>query len=348
MEAAINVGIIGYGSAARTFHAPIIAALPQLRLKAVVERHGKQSQLDYPGVETLADSDALLQDPAIDLVVITTPNRSHFDLAQQALRANKHVVVEKPFTTTSQEADQLIALAQQQNKIISVNHNRRWDGDFLTVQRLLESQMLGRLVEYESHFVRFRNVPKPNAWREASGPGSGILFDLGSHLLDQTQALFGLPHWITADLSLQRDFAQTDDYFSLVLQYDRLKVTLKAGMLVREPCLRFMLHGTEGSFIKYGYDPQEAALKLGQRPTDTSWGQEPQANWGRLITQIGGLQIDGQIETLAGCYQNYYQNIADTINGRAALIVQPQQARNTIRMIELAQQSSQERRSVAL
>src|SRR4028118_492477 len=230
----ISVGLIGYGMAGRTFHAPVIQSIPYLRLKKVVARRTHEARKRYPWVEVVPDAAALLQDEEISLVVIATPNSSHFDLARQSLEANKHVVVEKPFTTTSGQAQELINLARRQNRVVSVYHNRRWDGDFQTVKKLLEGRLLGRLVEYESHFNRFRNYPKPDAWREEEGAGSGILFDLGSHLIDQAQVLFGVPQMITADIRVQRDFAKTTDSFELILHYDALKVTLKAGMLVRE------------------------------------------------------------------------------------------------------------------
>lgn len=342
----ISVGLIGYGMAGRTFHAPIIQSIPHLRLKKVVERRTHEARGRYPWVEIVPDAAALLGDEEIKLVVIATPNVSHFDLARQSLQANKHVVVEKPFTTTAGQAQELIDLARRQNRVISVNHNRRWDGDFLTVKKLLESSLLGRLVEYESHFNRFRNYPRPDAWREAEEPGSGILFDLGSHLIDQAQVLFGLPQMITADIRTQRDFAKTNDSFELILHYDDLKVTLKAGMLVREQSPRFILHGTEGSFVKYGFDPQEEALKRGFTPADANWGNEPGELWGALLTRVGGLEVEGQVKTIAGCYQSFYQNIVDVIGGRAELAVKPEEARNTIRIVEAAMESSEQKRTI--
>ena len=342
----LSVGLIGYGMAARTFHAPVIESLPNLRLKKVVERHTNEARKRYPWVEVVPDATALLQDEEINLVVVATPNITHFDLARQSLIANKHVVVEKPFTITSGQAQELIDLARQQNRVISVNHNRRWDGDFQTVKKLLEGRLLGRLVEYESHYNRFRNYPRPNAWREEEVAGSGILFDLGSHLIDQAQVLFGVPQMITSDVRVQRDFAKINDNFELILHYDDLKVTLKAGMLVREQSPRFILHGTEGSFVKHGFDPQEEALKLGFIPSETNWGIEPRQQWGTLITQVGGLDLEGQVRTIAGCYQSFYQNIADVIGGRAELAVKPEEARNTVRIIELAMESSEQKRTV--
>jgi predicted dehydrogenase len=288
----------------------------------------------------------LLKDDEIELIVVATPNSSHFELARQSLIAGKHVVVDKPFTNTSAEAQELIDLARTQNRLITVHHNRRWDGDFLTVRKLIDGNVLGRLAEYESHFDRFRSQVRPDAWREEEGEGSGILFDLGSHLIDQAQVLFGQPRMLTADIRVQREMAKAVDNFELILDYDGLKVTLKATMLAREPGPRFLLYGTDGSFLKYGLDPQEEALKQGRTPMDAGWGEEPKDLWGRLNTQSGELHIEGLVETLPGCYQAFYQNVADAIRGRAELAVKPEEARNTIRIIELAMQSSRERRTV--
>ena len=346
MADVINVGLVGYGLAGRVFHAPVIQSVPNLRLKKVVERHADDSSKHYPEVEVVRDVAGLLKDEEIDLVVITTPNTSHFEYARDSLLAGKHVVVEKPFTTTSAEAQLLIDIARRQNRVITVHQNRRWDGDFQTVKRLLDEKLLGRLVEYESHFDRFRNYEQPGSWREEDAPGSGILFDLGSHLIDQAQVLFGLPQTIMADIRVQRDFARTADNFELILFYDQLKVSLNAGMLVREPSPRFILHGTEGSFVKYGLDVQEEALKQGLTPDAPHWGEEPEEQWGTLYTQAGELPLKRRIETIAGRYPAYYQNVIEAINGEAELIVKPEEAMNTIRTIELAMVSSQKRAGI--
>ncbi len=345
MNQVVQVGLIGYGMAGEVFHAPAIAVIPELKLTKVVERHGTKCQTRYPGVETVSSTEKLLTDPNIDLVVVATPNTSHFELVQKALLADKHVVVEKPFTPTSQQATELIELAQQRNKLLSVHHNRRWDGDFLTVKQIVENRLLGKLVEYEVHFDRFRNQIKTN-WREYDEPGSGILYDLGSHLIDQAICLFGLPDTVTADIRKQRPGAKTADAFELILNYGELKVTAKAGQLVRELGPHFLLHGTAGSFIKYGMDPQEEALKQGRLPQGTNWGKEPQEHWGLLNTDINGLHFYGKIETLAGCYPAYYQNIYNAITQKEELVVKPEQAKNTIRIIELAMESHAQRRTL--
>ena len=342
----IGVGLVGYGMASRVFHAPVIEAVPGLRLKKIVERRGEESRGRHAGAETVRDVDEVLRDENVELVVVATPNESHYDLAGRALLAGKHVVVEKPFANTSAEARELIAIARAQNRLVSAHQNRRWDGDFMTVRSILEGGLLGRLVESESHFDRYRNEPRPGAWREAEGPGGGILYDLGSHLIDQALVLFGLPNEVTADVRTQREFAKAVDSFDVSLGYERLKVTLKASMLAREPGPRFLLHGTEGSFVKHGVDPQEEALKLGGRPASEGWGEEPEELWGTINTQTGGLHVRGRVETLAGRYTDYYQNVADAIRGRAELIVKPEEAADTICVIELALESSASKRTL--
>lgn len=340
MKDEIKVGLIGFGMAARVFHAPVISVVPGLKLSQIVDRKGNESGVRYPEARVLRDASELLKDPSIDLVVITTPNISHFELSKRALESGKHVVVEKPFTVESKQADLLITLAEEKQLLLSVFQNRRWDGDFKTVRKVLDSEALGRLVEYEAHFDRFRNIPKSNSWREEEGPGSGMLYDLGSHLIDQAQVLFGVPQLVSADIRRQRDGARTDDSFDLLLHYENLKVVLKCGMLVREDGPRFILHGTNGSYVKFGTDPQEEELKKGAIPGGDTWGIEPSSKWGRQIVGKDGETSDTLIETLPGSYQDFYQNILQAIRGEEELIVKPQQARNTIRIIELAIESN--------
>src|SRR5947209_4680913 len=342
----IGVGLIGYGMAARVFHAPVIASVPALKLRKVVARSGKGADVRFPSVEAVRDIADLLGDDEIDLVVVATPNDTHFDLARQSLSAGKHVVVEKPFAVTSRQAQRLIDLARERRRVLSVHHNRRWDGDFLTVRALLGGKLLGRLVEYESHFDRFRNRPKAGAWREGEGEGAGVLYDLGAHLIDQALVLFGTPQAVTADVRIQREFAKAADSFELILHYEGLKVTLKAGMLARGRPPRFILHGTEGSFVKCGMDPQEEALKRGGSPSEPGWGEEPKELWGRLDTQLGGLHVEGRVETAAGRYQDYWRNVADAVGGRAELEVKPEEARDVIRVIEVGLRSSEQRRTL--
>jgi predicted dehydrogenase len=343
----IGVGIIGSGMAARVFHLPVIQTVDGLKLRKIVDRHNDVTLRKYHGLEIAADAASLFKDEEIDLVVIATPTSSHFDLTRQSLLADKHVIVEKPFTTASNQARELIDLAQKRGKLITVHQNRRWDGDFLTIRKLLVSRTLGQLVEYESHFDRFRNTPRPGAWREEDREAGGMLFDLGSHLIDQALILFGMPQMVTADIRNQRQFGNADDNFEVLLHYDGLKVTLKSGMLVREPCPRFTVIGTQGSFVKFGLDPQEEALKKGHTPSEPGWGKEPRELWGKLNAEINGLHVEQQVETLCGCYQVFYQNMVDAIAGRTELAVKPEEAMNTIRIIELAKLSNQRKCSLS-
>ena len=350
MSKIINVGLVGFGMAGSVFHAPFITNVPGLHLAKIRETRQENIAVAserYPEAEIVQDAKAIFEDASIDLVVLATPNSSHVSLAKQALQAGKHVVVEKPFTVTSAEADELIALAEKQGKLITVFQNRRWDSDFKTIVKIVSENLLGEVVEYEAHFDRFRNFLKPNSWKEEDAPGSGLLYDLGSHLIDQALCLFGSPEEITAELRIQREDSQIVDNFHLVLHYSNLRVILRAGMLVREPGPRYKIYGDRGSFLKYGLDVQEAALKEGQSPKGRAdWGVEPEEIWGQLNTEIEGLHIIGKVESEAGDYTAFYQNVYNAIMGEEDLDVQPEQARDTIRVIELAMQSHREKRSI--
>jgi predicted dehydrogenase len=346
MSREVNVGLIGFGMAGRVFHAPTISAVPGLRLRKVVERQGDRSRDRYPKVEIVRTVEDLLRDGTVELVVVATPNSTHFALARQALEAGRHVVVDKPFTVTYAEAQELVSLARVRERLLTVFHNRRWDGDFLTVRRIVDAGVLGRLVDYEAHFDRFRSALKFSAWKEQDQPGAGILYDLGSHLIDQALVLFGWPETVTANLRVQRDGARVADAFDVALHYPGLKATLKAGMLVRERGPRFVLHGTSGSFLKSGMDPQEEALSRGSDPAGPEWGREEREQWGILNTDLGGLHVEGRVETLPGRYQAFYENVYAAILGHEELVVEPEAAGRTIRLIELAEKSHAERRTL--
>jgi scyllo-inositol 2-dehydrogenase (NADP+) len=332
--------------AGQVFHAPLIHANPNLRLTHILERRGDEARKKYPQAKIVRDLDSLLGETSVDLVVVATPNTSHLEIAAQSLKAGKHVVVDKPFTLTSGDADQLIELSQKVGRALSVFQNRRWDAEFLTVRQILDKQLLGRLVEFHSRFDRFRPRVRPNAWREQSGPGSGVLFDLGSHLIDQAVVLFGQPTGIYADLRMQRDGAVAVDNFEVQLGYPNLKVTLHAGSLACEPSPRFLLYGTECSYRTFGLDPQEEALKQGRIPGGPGWGEEPESVWG-TVTRCNGNITREKYRTLAGDYPGYYTNVARAITGQEELAVKPEQSRNIIRLIELAEQSAKEGRIVS-
>ncbi|MBS1745350.1 MAG: oxidoreductase [Bacteroidetes bacterium] len=350
MKRIIKTGIIGFGVGGNTFHAPIIATTEGFeitRIRARKENEIKLARERYPDALITDQSDIIINDPAIDLVVIATPNSSHHPLAKQAMLAGKDVVVDKPFTITTEEADDLIAIAKQTGRVLSVHHNRRYDSDFKTIKNIIDAKLLGRLIEFESHYDRFRNYLRPGAWRENDEAGAGILYDLGSHLIDQPLFLFGFPQAITADIRIQRADAKATDNFELILHYPGLKVTLKAGMLVSQPLPRYILLGDKGSFVKYGLDVQEMALKSGLTPfTKNDWGLEPESVWGNLVTVINGVQFSGKIQSETGDYRGYYSNVYESIVNGATLDISATHARNIIRVIGLAIQSHQEKRTV--
>ena len=336
----INTAIVGFGLSGKVFHAPFIHVHNGFSIKKIVERHKQESKDIYPYIDIIKDYKDILNDPDIDLAVICTPNTLHYQMVKETLLAGKHVVIEKPFTPTSNEADELIELAKSKNLKIFVYHNRRWDGDFLTIQKLIKSGVLGNLQEYEAHFDRYKPELTKNVWRDEPISGGGILYDLGSHLIDQALVLFGKPNAIKADIQSQRKGSKVDDYFELHLLYDKLKVILKAGMLVKETEPRFILHGLLGSFIKYGIDPQEEELRQGQFPTGENWGIESPDTWGIVTIDYQDMNIHGNIETEAGCYQEFYNNVYDVLRNGAEMAVKPHEARNVIKMIELAFKSS--------
>ena len=344
----INTGLIGFGTGGKIFHAPIITSLTNFNLAMICTTNDKSVAIIkslYPNTKIASDPLMIINEPTIELVIIATPNSEHFPLAIKALKAGKHVVVEKPFTVTSAEADFLIALSEQKQQIITVHHNRRWDSDFKTVQKIIENNSLGKLVEYEAHFDRFRKTLKKGSWKEEPADASGILYDLGSHLIDQAVLLFGLPDELFANLQIQRPGSHIVDHFELLLFYPGLKVTLKAGMLVSALLPHFILSGTNGTFVKHGMDVQEEALKNGLTPlTYPAWGIEPAALHGTIITESDSRQLIAKIESERGDYREFYQTLYATLRMNSPLAVTPQQARNTIKIIELAIKSNDEKR----
>ena len=342
---AIGVGLIGYGLGGSAFHAPLVRAEPGLRLHAVVTSRAGQMRRDHPGVEVVASAGELLADPAVELVVVAAPNAVHAELAATALRAGRHVVVDKPFTLSTADADRLIALAEAEGRLLSVFHNRRWDADFLTVRRLLEAGPLGEVSSFVSRYDRFRPAPK-GGWKEAAVPGSGILWDLGPHLIDQALVLFGLPETVAADVAVQRPGVEAVDWVHLVLGYGRLRVLLRASMEVRDPGPRFEVHGDRGSFVKWGMDLQEAAMREGARPGDPGWGSEPPERHGTLTCEVAGLELRGRLASAPGAYEAFYAAMAAAIRGDGTVPVPAAEARDAVLVIERALASAREGRVV--
>ena len=344
----IQVGLASFGMSGMVFHAPILTHHPGFQLSKILERSKNEVKKIYPDITSVRSFDELIDDDRIELVVVNTPDITHFEYARKALEAGKHVVVEKPFTRTLAQGEDLLSLADKKNRVLSVFQNRRWDGDFLTVRKIIENQWLGRLVEFESNYMRYRNYIQSNSWKESSVQGIGLTYNLGSHMIDQAVTLFGMPDAVWADSDSMRTDSEIDDYYHIRLIYPEIKVTLKASYLVREETPRYTLHGTNGSFLKYGIDPQEEMLKQGGNPSMPDWGKEPEEQWGILNTEINGIHIRGKVETVAGNYAAYYDNIYNVIRKRAEPEVLPEQALSVIYLIEAAMESSRSGQTVEL
>jgi predicted dehydrogenase len=342
----IDVGLVGFGLAGRCFHAPVIRAVPGLRLAAIVERSGDSAARLFPNTPVVRTLDDLLRMASLKLIVIATPNQWHFPMAQRCLEAGRHVVVDKPFTTTVAEARELIALAGAVNRILTVYHDRRFDADFQGLRKVVASGALGRILRFESTYDRYRPAAKPGAWREQPGPGSGVLFDLGPHLLDQSFMLLGTPEAITADIRTERSGFSTDDAFDLLLHYPAgERALLRATMLAACPRPRTVVLAQNGSYRKRDFDPLELTLRAGPIPEGDSWALEKEENWGELTLIKDGLPTTRRVPSI-GDWRDFYANVRDAIVGAAPLMVTPQQILDVMLAIELAVRSSAERRTL--
>lgn len=338
----IKTAVIGYGLSAKTFHLPFIQLQAELELVAISSSQ-PQLRLDYPELKHYQNADELIRESDAELVVITSPNDSHYPLAKQALLSKKHVLVEKPFVLTEAEGKELFALANTQQRQLIVYHNRRFDGDFLTLKQLLQSGELGTIRYFESHFDRFRPVPRAR-WREQQGVGTGILYDLGPHLIDQAIALFGAPDALTSRCRALRQGSETIDYFHMMLHYSDKEVVLHSSPFCALPTTRFILQGDLGSYHKTGLDPQEDALRAGQKPVGANWGQEPEAMYG-VLANAQGQRV---YPSLAGNYQQFYQQLVLALTVGKSSLVSADEALLGIKLIELALQSQQQGKTLLL
>lgn len=343
----IKTGLCSYGMSGKLFHAPFLQQHGGYELYAVCERSKKEMQDRYPGVISYATIDELMADAAIELMIINTPNYTHFDYARKALLAGKHIVVEKPFCNTVAECDELIALAKEKGKKISVYQNRRWDSDFQTVRKVIGEKWLGDVVEAEIHFDRYDQNLSPKLHKETPGPGAGIFYDLGPHLVDQALQLFGMPRAIFADITILRPISKVDDYIELILFYEGLRVRLKAGYLVKEPVPAYVIHGNLGSFHKSRGDIQEAELKKFVVPGSAEWGKEPESQQGILNVIRDGETLRKLVPTENGNYGIYYTRLYEALRNNAPLPVTAEEGRNVIAIIEKAYQSVHEKRIIA-
>jgi scyllo-inositol 2-dehydrogenase (NADP+) len=343
----IRVGLVGFGMAGRVFHAPLISSVEGLELAAVVERSKNNAAERYPGITTYRTVEELLADPSIKLVVVATPNSTHFRIAMQALEAAKSVVVDKPVALNSDEIVQLAGLAGGIGLQFFPFHNRRFDNDFLTIQKLIHEHTLGRLVQFESTFDRWRPGLSTRVWKEELDEG-GILYDLGTHIVDQALALFGQPASVGAEVRRERDGEGSNDAITIRLHYlTGFSVTLGANCLSSLARPRFHLRGTRGNFWKWGLDPQEDALNAITKITDGNWGQEPADRWGTL-----SVEADGKLETrpepsATGDYRLFYAGVRDVLLGKGtAPPITPTEAWRVARILEMAKQSSTESRDI--
>jgi scyllo-inositol 2-dehydrogenase (NADP+) len=336
MNRKIKTGLASFGMSGKVFHAPLLTTHGGFELKTIVERSKSEASKYYPHTIIKKSFDELLSDNEIELVIVNTPDHTHYQFTEQALEAGKHVIVEKPFTQSVEESLKLISLAKRKNLLLSVFQNRRWDGDFLTVQKIIAEKQLGRLVEFEAHFDRFRNYIQPNTWKEDASTGTGTLYNLGSHLIDQALLLFGMPTSVFADIRMLRTDTKVDDFFELILYYDLLRVSLKASYLVKEPGPRYIINGTQGTFLKYGIDPQEDALKAGILPKSPGYGIEKSEYWGILNIENNHQNCKGPVETLPGNYPAFYNNIYEALVNGKNLAVKPEEALNVIKIINAA------------
>jgi scyllo-inositol 2-dehydrogenase (NADP+) len=352
-EREVGVGIIGFGLGGRVFHAPFVSAVPGLRLVSIMQRNRDEAAKAYPGVKIERSLEATLGDKSVDVVVVSTPNETHFVLAKHVLEAGKHVVIDKPFAAASAEARELGQLAKSKGLLAIPFHNRRWDGDFQTVRKLLQEGAIGRLVTFESHFDRFRPIPRENTWKEAENPANGMLFDLGPHLVDQVLALFGAPAAITASVRADRDQTAIEDAFDITLHYPGkdgkgMLAHCRTSYLACDNAPRFLLHGTKGSFKKHGLDPQEPTLvggaKVPMLGSKEVWLQEKESAWGKLtvapVPADPAMLVERQVKTELGDYRGFYANVRDAVLGTAPLAVTPEDGYRVTRLLEMARESS--------
>jgi scyllo-inositol 2-dehydrogenase (NADP+) len=330
----INVALLGYGLSGRYLQAPFFNAHSGFRVVRVMTSRATELNEAFPGLSPTATAEEVFADQAVDLVAIATPNATHYELARAALKAGKHVLVDKPACATAAELRELRDLAATRNLHLFVFQNRRWDSDFLAIRRLLKSGELGQLVAYEARYDRWKPQPNTKAWKETPSPGVGMLYDLGSHLIDQAIACFGIPQHVGGRTWIQRPLSSIPDAFDLQLAYDGFTADLSCSLLVREPTPRYRLHGTLGAYVKYGIDVQEDQLRAGLSPLAATFGQEPAEQQGILHTERGSEVHRGPIPTVSGRWLAVFENMYEVINGKASSAVPLEEVITQLEIIE--------------
>jgi len=345
--AVINAALCSFGLSGKVFHAPFLTIHPGFKFYAVWERSKNLAQQKYPDVKVFRTLEEMLDDKKVDLVIVNTPSYSHYEYAKQSLLVNKNTIVEKPFTATAAQAEELLQLSKEKNILLSVFQNRRYDSDFKTVKKVIDDGLLGEILEAEIHYDRYNPILSPKAHKETPGPAVGVVYDLGSHLIDQAVYLFGMPEAIFADIFNMRPDSKVDDYFEILFYYPTFRVRLKATYFAKEP-QGFIIHGRKGSFIKSRADVQETTLQANVPPGTKDWGVEPESEKGLLHTEKEGKIIRGHILTLQGNYMEYYDGIYKALAEHAPPPVSAGDGVNVIRIIEAANQSNKEKRVIKI
>lgn len=342
----IKTGICSYGMSGKLFHAPFIEAHPGYELAGIVERNKNDSRERYPNSKLYRSVDELIADETIQLIVVNTPTHLHYEQAKAVLTAGKHLVIEKPFTITVKEAEELAALAEKNNLFLSVYQNRRYDGDYRAVKEVVQRGWLGEIREVEIRYDRYRPAFGGKQHKEGAMPGAGNLFDLSPHLVDQAIQLFGFPKALFADLIKMRDDVAVPDYFELLFYYDRLRVRLKATVIARESTYAYTLHGMKGSFLQQRSDLQEQQLQLGVKPSLENWCPAPDRPDGLLHTEINGEVVRKETTSSPGNYMGYYEDVYKALTGQGPNPVPAADGIRNTRIIEAALQSVAEKRIV--
>lgn len=344
----INTALLSFGMSGQVFHAPFLQVHEGFNFYAVWERTKNLAQEKYPSVRTYRSLDELLNDDVIELVVVNTPSVTHYEYAKKCLQANKNVIVEKPFTATVEEGEELIQLAKEKNLLLSVYQNRRYDSDYKIVKKVVDENLLGELIEAEFHYDRYTEQLSYKVHKETPTPGVGIVYDLGSHLIDQALQLFGMPQSVFADIDIVRAESKVDDYFELLMFYNHFRIRIHSSLLVREQLPAYILHGKKGSFIKAKTDVQEVALQSGKIPNTHDWGKEPENEKGLLHTEKNGTIIKEYISSVQGNYMEYYEGIYKAMRLQQPPPVTAEEGLNVIRIITAAHQSKRQKKVIEI
>jgi len=348
MNQPIKTAICSFGMSGLVFHGPALKINKHFEVVSILERTKNLSNHLFPKTTIVRSFEEILNNPEIELVIVNTPDEFHYEMVKKVLKAGKHVVVEKPITQKSIEAKELVDLAKKMNLVLTVYQNRRWDGDFRTVQKVLAEGKLGRLVEFESHFDRYRTFITPDTWKEVGDQYAGVLYNLGSHMVDQAYVLFGKPLAVTAHLKIVRTGGKVTDYYDIRLEYKNFAALLKCSYLVKKEGPRYILHGEYGTFFKNGIDPQEETLKTGVLPVGDNWGKEPPEDWGTLFYEQDGEDFEELVETIPGNYNIFYSNVYDAIRKGTELFVKPEETVEVLKILEACLESNRKKRTIKL